>query len=133
MNFTKNQISAITRTSYSCSNPSSDLNYPSFIGLYTNQTKGPLVQTFERTVSNVGDDTASYRVQVTAPSGSSVSVVPATLVFGKRYEKQSYTLTIEYSSDKDGAITFGSISWVEDNGKHIVRSPIVVAPTIPVW
>ncbi|KAG8390932.1 hypothetical protein BUALT_Bualt01G0135000 [Buddleja alternifolia] len=35
MNFTRNQIATITRSSYNCSNPSSDLNYPSFISLYT--------------------------------------------------------------------------------------------------
>ncbi|KAL8030050.1 hypothetical protein ABFX02_14G262600 [Erythranthe guttata] len=134
MNFTSNQIATITRSSYKCSNPSSDLNYPSFIALYaTNQTTGGLVRKFERTVTNVGGDSGSYKVQVIAPSGSKVSVDPSNLVFGKKYEKQSYSVTVEYNGDKSGGVTFGSITWVEDNGKHTVRSPIVVSPMIPVW
>ncbi|KAL7262176.1 hypothetical protein ACSBR1_000536 [Camellia fascicularis] len=47
MNFTRNQILTITRTSnYSCSNTSSDLNYPSFIAVYMNMTR-MAVQTFQ--------------------------------------------------------------------------------------
>ncbi|KAI3460189.1 hypothetical protein Pfo_016852 [Paulownia fortunei] len=133
MNFTHNQISTITRSSNNCSNPSSDLNYPSFIALYSNKTKSIVVKRFQRAVTNVGDDATSYKVQVTAPSGSIVNVYPTTLEFGKKYEKQSYYLTIQYNSNSTGAITFGSITWVEDNGKHNVRSPIVVSPMIPVW
>ncbi|KAL0368966.1 UNVERIFIED_CONTAM: Subtilisin-like protease SBT3 [Sesamum calycinum] len=133
MNFTQNQISTITRSNYSCSTPSSDLNYPSFIALYTNKTSNTLVQEFQRVVTNVGDAGTSYKVQVTAPSGSTVTVYPTTLVFGQKYEKQSYSLTIQYKGNTTGAITFGSITWIEDNGKHIVRSPIVVSPMIPVW
>ncbi|GMP48775.1 hypothetical protein CsSME_00016016 [Camellia sinensis var. sinensis] len=46
MNFTRNQILTITSSSrYSCLNPSSDLNYPSFIVLYTNMTE-MTIQTF---------------------------------------------------------------------------------------
>ncbi|PIN21074.1 Tripeptidyl-peptidase II [Handroanthus impetiginosus] len=132
-NFTQNQIATITRSSYKCSNPSSDLNYPSFIAFYTNGTTSTMIQKFQRTVTIVGDYATSYKVQVTAPSGSRVSVYPSTLTFGQKYEKQSYSLTIQYSGSKTGAITFGSIIWVEDNGNHTVRSPIVVSPMIPVW
>ncbi|KAK6130821.1 hypothetical protein DH2020_035433 [Rehmannia glutinosa] len=133
MNFTRNQIATITRSSYNCSSPSSDLNYPSFIALYTNKTKGVTVKRFQRTVTNVGDDATSYKVQVAAPSGSVVNVYPTTLVFGKKYDKQSYSLTIQYDSNNNEEITFGSITWVDKNGKHKVRSPIVVSPMIPVW
>ncbi|KAI8016650.1 Subtilisin-like protease SBT3 [Camellia lanceoleosa] len=46
MNFTRNQILTITSSSrYSCLNPSSDLNYPSFIVLYMNMTE-MTIQTF---------------------------------------------------------------------------------------
>ncbi|KAK6116259.1 hypothetical protein DH2020_050001 [Rehmannia glutinosa] len=133
MNFTRNQIATITRSSYNCSSPSSDLNYPSFIALYANETKGVTVKRFQRTVTNVGDDATSYKVQVAAPSGSVVNVYPTTLVFGKKYDKQSYSLTIQYDSNNNEEITFGSITWVDKNGKHKVRSPIVVSPMIPVW
>ncbi|KAM7514347.1 hypothetical protein LguiA_003930 [Lonicera macranthoides] len=129
-NFTWNQIFTITRASnYVCSNTSSDLNYPSFIALYTNTTTGMLFQNFQRVVTNVGKVGATYRAKVTAPKGSVVTVSPQTLVFGKMYEKQSYSLSIQYMGDVNGtSVTFGSIVWIEDSGKHTVRSPIVVAP-----
>ncbi|XP_051123955.1 subtilisin-like protease SBT3 [Andrographis paniculata] len=133
MNFTKNQIMTITRSSYSCSDPSPDLNYPSFIAFYGNGTAGVLVRTFQRTVTNVGDGKSSYKVRVEAPDGSKVSVSPTTFAFGEKYEKQKYSVTVEYRGSINGTVTFGSITWVEDNGNHTVRSPIVVSPMIPVW
>ncbi|CAK9135335.1 unnamed protein product [Ilex paraguariensis] len=134
MNFTQNQILTITRSnSYPCSNPSADLNYPSFIALYSNKTMGILVQKFQRTVTNVGNGATTYTVEVAAPKGTVVIVSPDTLVFGQKYEKQSYSLTIHYSGGKNGTVAFGSIVWAEVNGKHTVRSPIVVSPLVVVW
>ncbi|XP_022843071.1 subtilisin-like protease SBT1.9 [Olea europaea var. sylvestris] len=132
MNFTQQQITTITRSTYTCSSPSSDLNYPSFIALYTNGTT-KLVQTFQRNVTNVGDGAATYKVKVTAPEGSIVNVYPTTLVFGETYQYLSYNVTISYQGDSSGAVTFGSLIWVEDNGKYTVRSPIVVSPMIKTW
>ncbi|CAA3020653.1 subtilisin-like protease [Olea europaea subsp. europaea] len=130
MNFTQQQIKTLTRSSYTCSNPSSDLNYPSFIVFYTNGKTTKLVQKFQRTVTNVGDGVATYMVKVTAPEGSIVSIYPTALVFGDKYQKLSYTVTISYQGNSSGAVTFGSLIWVDDNGKHAVRSPIVVSPMI---
>ncbi|CAA3026982.1 subtilisin-like protease [Olea europaea subsp. europaea] len=130
MNFTQQQIKTLTRSSYTCSNPSSDLNYPSFIVYYTNGTTTKLVQKFQRTVTNIGDRVATYMDKVTAPEGSIVNIYPTALVFGEKYQKLSYTVTISYQGDSSGAVTFGSLIWVEDNGKHAVRSPIVVFPMI---
>ncbi|CAI9786468.1 unnamed protein product [Fraxinus pennsylvanica] len=133
MNFTQKQIKTITRSSYTCSNPSSDLNYPSFIALYTNGTTTKLVQKFQRTVTNVGDAAATYKVKVTAPEGSTVKIYPITLAFREEYQKQSYTVTISYRGRSSGEVTFGSLIWVEDNGKYAVRSPIVISPMIKTW
>ncbi|KAH7543407.1 hypothetical protein FEM48_Zijuj02G0180700 [Ziziphus jujuba var. spinosa] len=130
LNFTKKQILAITRSqAYNLSNPSSDLNYPSFIALYDKRTTSR-IEKFERIVTNVGDGVAKYKVSVTAPYGSEVTVFPETLVFGNKYEKQSYSLTLKYGRDKRGKVSFGEIVWIEESGKHTVRSPIVVSPTI---
>ncbi|KAH7543410.1 hypothetical protein FEM48_Zijuj02G0181000 [Ziziphus jujuba var. spinosa] len=130
MNFTRNQILAITRSeAYDFSKPSSDLNYPSFIALYDNQTTSRLKK-FERTVTNVGDDAAKFTASVTSPPRSQVSVSPETLVFKKKYEKQSYTLTIKYGRDERKEVSFGEIVWVDEKGKHTVRSPIVVSPVL---
>ncbi|XP_059635389.1 subtilisin-like protease SBT3 [Cornus florida] len=132
MNFTKAQILTITRSnSYTCSNPSDDLNYPSFIALYTNKTT-MITRTFQRTVTNVGDGLAIYKADIKAPRHSTVFVWPEKIVFVKKYEKQSYNLTIKYMKEKNGTATFGSLVWVEENGNHAVRSPIVVSPMITV-
>ncbi|CAI9115795.1 OLC1v1016789C1 [Oldenlandia corymbosa var. corymbosa] len=133
MNYTEKQIATIARSKYKCSTNSSDLNYPSFIALYKNGTKSVRTKRFERIVTNVGDGEAVYKAQVTSPKGSLVNVYPETLVFGQKYDKQSYSLSIKYKADHNMTVTFGSITWVEENGKHTVRSPIVVAPMIPVW
>ena len=131
MNFTSKQILTITRSNinYTCSYPTSDLNYPSFIALYNNKSI-TFVQKFQRIVTNVGDEITSYKAMVTAPKGSKVEVSPITLAFKKKYEKLSYTLTIRYKSDKKGNVSFGSLTWVEDDGKHTARSPIVVSQEV---
>ncbi|XAR64046.1 Tripeptidyl-peptidase II [Bertholletia excelsa] len=134
MNLTKNQIMTITRSNnYNCSNPDPDLNYPSFIALYPNETK--IVQrNFQRTLTNVGSGPATYKAKVTDPIGCAVKVFPDAVVFGKTYEKQSYTLGIVFpGQDKNNTVRVGSVVWVEENGNHTVRSPIVVAPVINVW
>ncbi|KAF3452418.1 hypothetical protein FNV43_RR02851 [Rhamnella rubrinervis] len=131
MSFTRNQILAIARSeAYNLSSPSSDLNYPSFIVLYDDQMTASRVQKFERVVTNVGDGAAKYKVSVTAPEGSEDTAIPETLVFLNKYEKQSYSLSIKYGRDIGGRVSFGAIVWVEENGNHNVRSPIVVSPVI---
>ncbi|WOG90708.1 hypothetical protein DCAR_0309952 [Daucus carota subsp. sativus] len=136
MNFTINQIYTITRTNISCSSPSSDLNYPSFISLYnsTLATGGiTTVQYYSRTVTNVGDGAATYKAKVSAPKGSVVTVSPDTLVFGKMYEKLSYSVAIAFTGDKNGTVTFGSLTWTDENSKYSVRSPIVISPMVNAW
>ncbi|KAF8378676.1 hypothetical protein HHK36_030025 [Tetracentron sinense] len=126
MNYTREQILTITRSSsYNCLNPSSDLNYPSFIALFSNTSSS--VQEFQRTVTNAGDGASTYKVKLTPPEGSTVSVSPSTLIFGKKYEKQSYTVVIKYTPERNGTVSHGSLVWVDDAGKHTVRSPIVVS------
>ncbi|CDP01316.1 unnamed protein product [Coffea canephora] len=129
INYTRKQIRTITRSSYNCSKASSDLNYPSFVSLYTSGTNAS-TQNFKRIVTNVGDGAATYKAKVTPPEGSVVTVFPETLVFRKKYEKRSYSLTIHTKIDENNQVTYGAVIWVEDNGKHSVRSPIVVTPKI---
>lgn len=129
LGYTHKQILTVTRSySYNCENPSSDLNYPSFIALYSNKTKS-MVKEFQRTVTNVGDGGAIYKVHVTHPKGCKVSVKPETLEFRYKYEKQRYSVIIEHErKNKKENVAFGDIVWVEDSGKRTVRSPIVVVP-----
>ncbi|XWS25593.1 hypothetical protein CRYUN_Cryun27aG0081100 [Craigia yunnanensis] len=131
MNFTQKQILTITRSkSYNCWNPSSDLNYPSFIALYNPNVTKTTGKIFRRTVTNVGEGAATYKVKIMQPEGSTIAVSPETLVFGNTFEKQSFTVTVSYSSNKQGKVSFGELVWVEENGKHKVRSPVVVSPVV---
>jgi subtilisin family serine protease len=134
-NFTEKEIQVITRSSSTdCSNPSSDLNYPSFIA-YFNERFSPsnltTVCEFHRTVTNVGEGISTYTVSVTPMSGLKVNVMPDKLEFKTKYEKLSYKLTIEGPALLDEAVTFGYLSWADAGGKHVVRSPIVATTLIP--
>ncbi|KAB1199443.1 Subtilisin-like protease [Morella rubra] len=130
MNFTTEEISSFTRSrNHNCSTPSSDFNYPAFVvSRHDNVT--PIVQKFQRTVTNVGEGAATYKARVTYPEGSTVEVLPGELIFRKKYEKQSYNVTISHKGNNDGEISFGALIWVEQNGNRAVRSPIVISPAI---
>lgn len=129
LNYTSKQIQTISKSaSYSCSTPSLDLNYPSFIAYFnandTNSDK-QTVQEFRRTVTNVGDKKSVYEAKLTPMDGLMVKVVPDKLVFKEKYEMQSYTLSIRGPRMMKTKIIHGSITWVELTGRHYVRSPIV--------
>ncbi|CAK8572235.1 unnamed protein product [Lathyrus sativus] len=130
--YTHSQILTITRSKkYNCDNPSSDLNYPSFIALYGNKRRR-MVQKFLRTVTNVGDGGASYNVKVRKPKGCDVNVLPEKMEFGYKNEKKSYSVVVKCKrkNKKEKNVTFGDIVWVEvGGGGRNVRSPIVVAPS----
>uniref|UniRef100_A0A165ZI33 Subtilisin-like protease fibronectin type-III domain-containing protein n=1 Tax=Daucus carota subsp. sativus TaxID=79200 RepID=A0A165ZI33_DAUCS len=91
------------------------------------------VQYYSRTVTNVGDGAATYKAKVSAPKGSVVTVSPDTLVFSKMYEKLSYSIAIAFTGDKNGTVTFGSLTWIDENSKYSVRSPIVISPMVDAW
>ncbi|KAK4382428.1 Subtilisin-like protease SBT3 [Sesamum angolense] len=132
LNYTREQTQTIIRSSYNCSSPSTDLNYPAFVALYDpTQQRTTLTQKFQRTVTNVGDGAATYKVKVKRPKESVITVSPEKLVFQKKHEKQRFSLTIDYKTYEEYVINYGSITWVEENGKHTVRSPIVVTPPEP--
>ncbi|XP_016466644.1 subtilisin-like protease SBT3 [Nicotiana tabacum] len=129
LNFTSKQIKIITRSSsYTCSNPSLDLNYPSFIGFFNGNSRESdpkRIQEFKRTVTNLQDGTSVYTANLTPMGKFKVSVVPEKLVFKEKYEKLSYKLRIEGPIVMDDNVVYGSLSWVETGGKYVVRSPIV--------
>lgn len=67
---------------------------------------------------------------MTTPEVSIITLSPEVFVFGKKNEKQSYNITIGYRGNEKWEISFGALVWVEENGKHEVRSPIVVSPML---
>lgn len=132
-NLTDKQILTITRSDqYNCSESFLDLNYPSFIALYGHDHVELMEQKYRRILTNINAEGAvsTYKAIVTTPKGSEVLVSPKSLIFRQQYEKQSYTLTIKYRGNKDQKVFSGSLIWVQKNGKHSLRSLIVVSPMI---
>ncbi|GFQ05032.1 subtilisin-like protease [Phtheirospermum japonicum] len=128
MNFTREQTRSIIRSSYNCSNPSADLNYPSFVSVFYTADRGrTLTRRFQRTVTNVGKGAATYRVKLEVPVNTTMRVRPQTLVFRNKYEKLSYSVTIRFNANLEIQHRPGSVTWIEQNGKHTVRSPILVS------
>jgi subtilisin family serine protease len=130
-NFTYEQIKVITRSSsIDCSDASVDLNYPSFITFFKGSNVSSLteraVKVFKRTVTNVGDKEATYSAAVKGVNGLLITVKPDQLVFSKKYEKQSFEVRIEGQiQNKKEEVFHGSLTWLDDKGKHEIRSPIV--------
>ncbi|KAJ4964041.1 hypothetical protein NE237_023980 [Protea cynaroides] len=126
-------IQVITKTPAKCPlrKPSpGNLNYPSITALFDSAARGVSSKTVIRTVTNVGPPNSIYRLKVEAlPKGVSVTVKPSRLVFSETEKKRSFAVMVTADTrnlvldDKTGAV-FGSLSW--SDGKHVVRSPIVV-------
>ena len=133
MGFTAKEIQKITRSSYECLNPSLDLNYPSFIAYFNDESSAPdeLVQVFHRTVTNVGEGQSNYTAELTPLKGLKVKVEPEKLVFNCKHETLSYNLTLEGPKSMTEYLVYGHLSWVSDGGKYVARSPIVATRMDP--
>ncbi|WCJ35445.1 Subtilisin-like protease [Euphorbia peplus] len=129
-NFTQKQIQIITKTaSNDCSSASLDLNYPSFVAYFNNDTQTNLtsVQEYHRTVTNVGDPVSTYTAVLTPIDQIKVTVIPTKLEFKAKNQKLSYKLVLEGPRTLNNTdIVFGYLTWVQSNGKHVVKSPIAV-------
>ena len=95
-----------------------NLNYPSIAASEVAGTK-----TVVRTVTNVSNESESYRVRVDEPPGYDVTVTPdrITLAAG---ESVSFEVTFVNVDAPIGEWRFGSLSW--QSGRNRVRSPIAV-------
>lgn len=81
-----------------------------------------------RTLKNVGTP-GTYTARVHQPLGVSVSVSPSNLTFGKIGEEKSFKLIMKPKITKESNLTvFGQLLWTD--GKHYVRSPIVVSSIV---
>ncbi|VAH42008.1 unnamed protein product [Triticum turgidum subsp. durum] len=96
------------------------LNYPTITVPFTST---PFI--VNRTVTNVGPATSTYRVKVDAPKSMTVRVSPETLVFSKAREKKTFSVSVSGHHMDEQESMEGSLSWVSE--KHVVRSPIIVA------
>ena len=136
LNYTAKQMKVVTKSKPKCIDPSSDLNYPSFIAYFIGDFEGSnpglkVVREFRRTVTNVGKERSSYRAELTPMNGLKVKVEPAKLVFQRKNEKLSYKMSLEGPSNLEEEVVQGSLSWVEESGKYVVRSSIVATNIDP--
>ncbi|XP_030490642.2 subtilisin-like protease SBT1.9 [Cannabis sativa] len=138
LNYTAKQMKIITKTNTSCNGikPSSDLNYPSFIAYFPSDFEAPhpgpkVVREFQRRVRNVGKERSSYIAELSGMRGLKVKVEPMKLVFRRKNEMLSYKLSVEGPTNLEEEVVHGSLSWVEESGKHVVRSPIVATNMDP--
>ncbi|KAL3684432.1 hypothetical protein R1sor_002454 [Riccia sorocarpa] len=126
--YSDKEVEMITGESFFCSSqkhipPATDLNYPSV-------SVGKLVKstTVTRKVTNVGKATSVYKVKVEAPKGVKVTITPSTLSFDKYHKTKTFKIHLKRTHSVDLAspegYVFGSYTW--SDGKHRVRSPIVV-------
>ncbi|KAL7111574.1 hypothetical protein ACP275_05G097600 [Erythranthe tilingii] len=125
LNYTNREMNIITQRKVNCSMESriveGQLNYPSFAIRF-----GSSNQTFTRTVTNVGEASSSYAVEVVAPRGIDVIVEPRRLDFSQLNQKSTYEVTFSRSASITGntSVSQGYIVWKSAN--HSVRSPIAV-------
>ncbi|XVE87111.1 hypothetical protein DITRI_Ditri18aG0089900 [Diplodiscus trichospermus] len=134
MNYTSTKIRIFTKSSFNCMNRSRDLNYPSFIAFFNDEqstSNEKVVQEFQRTVTNVGKGGIAYRAKLTEVDGIKAMVEPEKLVFKQKYEKQRYKLRLEGPKLLKKDVIFGALTWMDDDGKYIVRSPIVATSITP--
>ncbi|XP_020555093.1 subtilisin-like protease SBT5.4 isoform X2 [Sesamum indicum] len=87
--------------------------------------------TVSRLLKNVGSP-GTYVAQIHQPLGVLVSVKPNNLQFTKIGEERKFELTFTWAGNATSAphdvYTFGDLIW--SDGKHKVRSPIVVRTTL---
>ncbi|KAI3515111.1 hypothetical protein L1887_13862 [Cichorium endivia] len=126
--YSSRDIRIITGVNSSCSQlmeQTKDLNYPTFV-IPTLRIQAIDVS-FNRTVTNVGTATSTYRALITQPpvSGLSIQVEPNVLHFEKIGQKLSFKVSVQATIERlDNPIVSAALTW--DDGVHKVRSPIVV-------
>ncbi|XP_065882269.1 subtilisin-like protease SBT3 [Euphorbia lathyris] len=123
LNYTKEQMIAVIRTSqWNCNKSQNDPNYPSFMALFSNGTSS-LQKKFTRVATNVGDEASVYKPILQVPYGMRVKVEPSVLAFTKKYQKKSFSVSVEI--DKEGPnVVYGFLKWSDQYG-HVVSSPLV--------
>lgn len=121
LNYNQSQITLFSEEPYSCPEKIilPDFNYPS---ITVPNLNGSITVT--RTVDNVGSP-GRYKTRIVRPPGITVLVQPTSLKFDKIGEEKSCKLELKLkqrSAAKE--YVFGKLIW--SDGKHYVRSPIVV-------
>ncbi|XP_006428960.2 subtilisin-like protease SBT1.7 [Citrus clementina] len=122
-NYTDQQIEGIVDHDVQCSKVSSiaeaELNYPSF-----SVKLGSSPQTYNRTVTNVGQDNSFYTHHIIVPEGVKIIVQPDKISFTEKNQKATYSVTFIRDQISNASSVQGYLSWV--SATHTVRSPIAI-------
>ncbi|GKV04602.1 hypothetical protein SLEP1_g16745 [Rubroshorea leprosula] len=118
-----NMKALLRRNQWNCSQERANLNYPSFVAIFSNESKMVRRQVFNRVLTNVGDDQSVYQSTVAVPYGLDIKVEPSTLSFTQKYQKQNFSITVEVYVQAS-PVVYGYLTWFDDH-KHIVSSPVV--------
>ncbi|CAH9123504.1 unnamed protein product [Cuscuta epithymum] len=140
LNYTSKQLQTLTRDKSLTCDPKeiyslTHLNYPSFAITFALHKGAAVIQqpavTHVRTLTNVRDTVESYKVSVSLPTSSfvSISVEPEILSFNGKKDKKSYNVTFISNNKPPPKNTnvFGVIKWVSSDGKTTVQSPVAVS------
>ncbi|XP_024532727.1 cucumisin isoform X2 [Selaginella moellendorffii] len=127
INYNATQIHVmLAMTKFRCSKsqaPVNSLNYPSIA--LGDLELGHLNVSITRRVTNVGSPNATYHAAVKHPGGRvRVTVTPRTLRFSSTGQRKSFR--VELFATRIPRDKFLEGSWEWRDGKHIVRSPILV-------
>lgn len=126
LGYDKTKIGLFSESPYECPKSANlmNFNYPS---ITVPALSGSVTVT--RKLKNVGSP-GTYAARIREPSGISVHVEPHLLKFENVGEEKSFELTLEAKKhDVAKDYVFGGLTW--SDGKHYVRSPIVVAAAHP--
>uniref|UniRef100_A0A7N0TXR3 Subtilisin-like protease n=1 Tax=Kalanchoe fedtschenkoi TaxID=63787 RepID=A0A7N0TXR3_KALFE len=121
LGYNETLIKAFSDAPYTCPKHASlaSFNYPAITVPSLNKSV-----TITRRLKNVGEP-GTYTARVKAPAGISVSVVPKRLVFEKVGEEKTFYVLLKAKGKQISVnYVFGELIW--SDGKHYVRSPIVV-------
>ncbi|GJS33087.1 peptidase S8/S53 domain-containing protein [Tanacetum coccineum] len=122
----KQMMSVIRRNRWICNENKTDLNYPSFMASFTNQSTSPFEKHFTRMVTNVGEPESTYRAVLDIPDGMVVKVEPSIIQFTSKYQKQYFVLSLQAVNDTAPKVKkYGYLKWIDEHN-HTVSSPIVV-------
>uniref|UniRef100_A0A0A0K313 Subtilisin-like protease SBT5.3 n=2 Tax=Cucumis sativus TaxID=3659 RepID=A0A0A0K313_CUCSA len=122
LGYNKAQISQFSNGPFNCSDPISptNLNYPSITVPKLSRSI-----TITRRLKNVGSP-GTYKAEIRKPAGISVWVKPKKLSFTRLGEELSFKVLMKVKERKVAKknYVYGDLIW--SDGKHHVRSPIVV-------
>lgn len=107
-----------------------DINFESYIS-HLCKEGSKVSAVFHRTVTYVGEGKSVFKAKIysNSPDKSTIlsaTVTPSTLAFTKAHQKKSFKVTLKGEFAGEKSLMFHSASLVWTDGRHTVRSPILV-------